>query len=128
MQSFPNDEKRLSPRLKIPVYIQTFEEAFPLGMLINLSPRGLFVQTTEPKEVGTVLDIRFQPPGSEGCVRLTARVVRANRPPGFPGDEPHAPSRRSVNVNPGMGLSIVSIAPESKALLEAYLRNRQEDP
>jgi len=127
MQQFENNEKRSSPRLKVPVYIQTFEKAFPIGMLINVSTRGLFVQSTDPKEVGTLLDLRFQLPDSEQWVRLKAEVVWANRPPSFAKDEPFVPSRRSVNDNPGMGLNILSIAPECKAPLEQFLQDRRVD-
>ena len=127
MRENNGDDKRSSPRLKVPVYIQTFEKTFPLGTLINLSPQGLFVQTTEPKEVGTLLDIRFQLPGSEHWTRLRAEVVRANRPPGFPGDDPNVSPRRSMYDNPGMGLAILSIAPESEAELEAFLQSSQEE-
>ncbi len=127
MQGPDKNEKRLSPRLNVPVYIKAFVETFPLGTLINLSDKGMFVQTTEPKEVGTLIDIRFQLPDSNPWIHLKTQVVWVNRPPSFSGDEPFVPASRPVDDNPGMGLSILAIDPESEILLKQFLQDPKGD-
>ena len=49
-------EKRQTTRIPVPVYIEAFTESFPIGILKNISAEGMFIQSTEPKEVGTRMD------------------------------------------------------------------------
>lgn len=123
MQGSSQNEKRSAPRLNVPVYIRAFQEDFPLGTLVNLSSEGLFVQSTEPKETGTLIELRFQLPGDEAWIHLRAEVVWVSRPPSYATDEPFVPSSRPVTDNPGMGLRILSIAPESEPRLLAFLES-----
>jgi hypothetical protein len=107
------------------VYIETFEETFPLGTLVNVSSEGLFVQSTEPKEVGTLIDLSFQLPDSERWIHLKTRVIWVNHPPSFSTEEPFSSSGRPVFDIPGMGLTILSATPESKALLQKFMQSRK---
>jgi len=118
-------EKRSSPRLNVPVYIRAFQEEFPLGTLINLSAEGLFVQSTEPKETGTVIELRFQLPDDGAWIHLRAEVVWVNRSPSFPNHEPYVPLSRPVSDNPGMGLRILSIDPDSSPRLFSFLERQR---
>jgi hypothetical protein len=127
MQGQNREEKRTDPRLHVPVYVEAFEETFPLGTLLNMSTRGMFVQSTEPKEVGTQIDISFQLPDTETWIQLKAKVVWVNRPPSFSADEPYVPASRLVDDNPGMGLNILSIAPETKSVLETFIQDQEKD-
>jgi len=127
MKRQKRDEKRIAPRLQVSVYVETFRETFPLGTLGNISMQGMFIRTTEPKEVGTSLDIRFQLPGDEQWIHLKAQVIRVNYPPSFSRDEPYVPRSRPVDDNPGMGLKILSVAPEGMAALKAFVRSPKND-
>jgi hypothetical protein len=125
MRERKSGDKRGSTRQNVPVYIEAFEETFPLGTLVNVSPEGLFVQSTEPKEVGTLIDLSFQLPDSERWIHLKTRVIWVNPPPSFSTEEPFVSSGRPVFDIPGMGLTILSAAPESKALLQKFMQNRK---
>jgi len=128
MQEEPNrDEKRVAPRLHVPVFIEAFEETFPLGTLLNVSTQGLFVRSTEPKEVGTLIDIRFQLPPAENWIQLKAQVVWVNRPPSYSADDPSGLVSRPVADNPGMGMSILSIEPGSRTVLETFIQDKKAD-
>ncbi len=119
-------EKRRAPRIGVPVYVQAFSESFPLGFLKNISSEGMFVQSTEPKEVGTRMDLSFRPDESSPDIQVTAEVIWVNYPPSFAEDENRtAYSRGSVTDNPGMGLRIISIAPNSEPLLDSFIRNTE---
>jgi len=127
MQPQNGEEKRQSPRIHIPVYIKTFSESFPAGTLVNISMEGMFVQSTEPKEVGTKMDLRFQPPEIEETILVAAEVIRVCHPPFFKEDEDYTPPEGPVTDNPGMGLKILSMDPKSKALLETFIQSMKED-
>ncbi len=102
------NEKRRTTRLPVPVYVEAFTESFPVGMLKNVSEEGIFVQSTEPKEVGTRMDLSFKLPGSDTKIQVTAEVVWVVYPPSFPEMEPHGRTGRPISYNPGMGLRILS--------------------
>ncbi len=122
MQQQNGEEKRQSPRIHIPVYIETFSETFLAGTLINISSHGMFIQSTEPKEVGTQMDLRFQLPESEESILVVAEVIRVNYPPAFKENQEYTQPSGPVADNPGMGLKIVSMDPQTKARLEAFLQ------
>jgi len=119
-------DKRKAPRIVVRVYVQAFSESFPLVFLKNISSEGMFVQSTEPKEVGTRMDLRFQTEESGPNIHITAEVIWVNYPPSFVEDDNHTVfSRGSVTDNPGMGLRIISIAPNSETLLYDFIRNTE---
>jgi len=113
-------EKRLTPRIHVPVYVATFSGAFRLGMLINLSTQGIFVQTTEPKEVGTQMELRFTLPDSQEPIRLSAEVMWVNYPLTHQASQ-LAQTGLPVHDNPGMGLRILAFHSNSRAALEAFI-------
>ena len=126
MQTPGNTERRRAPRLGIPVYVQAFSEIFPLGFLINISSDGMFVQSTEPKEVGTRIDLSFQPDPATASIKMTTEVIWVNHPPSFSEDGDYAQlGRRPVADNPGMGLRIIAITPQDKALLDDFIKNTE---
>lgn len=126
MQPEKSKEKRITPRIHIPVYIETFAESFPLGILVNISTKGMFVQSTEPKEVGTQMDLRFQLPETSQSIQAAAEVIWVNYPPSFPENENFSQPGRPVYDNPGMGLRILSIDPKSRMLLDEFIHGMKE--
>ena len=120
------NERRRVPRLGIPVYVQAFSEIFPLGFLINISPEGMFVQSTEPKEVGTRIDLSFQPDPAAASIKMTTEVMWVNYPPSFSEYEDYSQGIRSpVADNPGMGLRIIDITPQDKARLDDFIKQTE---
>jgi diguanylate cyclase (GGDEF)-like protein len=81
--------------LEVPVF---FDGADPLlvGYTRDLSPSGIFVQTTADIDVGMRCALAFPLPGHEGKVHVVGRVVRAVHP--ATSDEQH-----DVRV-PGLGV------------------------
>jgi hypothetical protein len=115
-------EKRQTTRTPVPVYLEAFTEAFPVGILKNVSDEGMFIQSTEPKEVGTRMDLSLKLPGSDDKIELTAEVVWVIYPPSFPETGESFQPGKLVTDNPGMGLRILSVSAQDLVSLEGFLR------
>jgi len=115
-------EKRQTTRIPVPVYLEAFTESFPVGILKNVSEEGMFIQSTEPKEVGTRMDLSLKLPGSEEKIQLTAEVVWVIYPPSFPETGEMFQPGKPVADNPGMGLRILSASTRDLVSLEGFLR------
>jgi hypothetical protein len=50
-----------------------------LGWTVNLSTRGLLLETVEGLEIGTTLDIQFRLPQDDHAIHVVAQVVRIGR-------------------------------------------------
>jgi hypothetical protein len=75
----------------------------------------MFIQSTDPKEVGTRLDLSLVLPGGDKKIRFVAEVAWVNPP--LEQIDPSLPSRNEpVAYNPGMGVRILSIPPEDRDL------------
>jgi hypothetical protein len=118
-------EKRQTTRIPVPVYLEAFDEAFPVGILRNVSSDGMFVQSTEPKEIGTRMDLSFKLPDSDNKIQVKAEVVRVSYPlslseAGLQGDP-----GRPVADNPGMGLRVLSASTQDLASLKRFLQGSE---
>ncbi len=118
-------EKRQTTRVPVPVYVEAFTESFPVGILKDVSEEGMFIQSTDPKEVGTRMDLSLKLPGSETKIQLTAEVVWVVYPPSFPETEPYVRLGRQVADNPGMGLRILSASAQDLVSLESVLEGSE---
>jgi molecular chaperone DnaK len=78
-------------------------EDFLAEYSVDLSPGGMFVRTTDPKPLGTLLDLQFSLKDGSSLIEGLAKVVHVT-PPG--GDR-----------TPGMGLEFVNFDEESMALI-----------
>lgn len=121
-----NPEKRQTTRIRVPVYIEAFTESFPVGLLRNVSSDGMFIQSTEPKEIGTRMDLSFKLPGSDTKIQVKAEVIRVSYPlslseTGPQGGEPGKP----VADNPGMGLRVLSASTQDLASLKRFLQRSE---
>ena len=115
-------EKRQTTRIPVPVYLEAFTESFPVGILKNVSEEGMFIQSTEPKEVGTRMDLSLMLPGSDAKIELTAEVVWVIYPPSFPETGEEFQPGKPVTDNPGMGLRILSASARDLVSLEGFLK------
>ncbi|MEY4544962.1 MAG: hypothetical protein RL685_1157 [Pseudomonadota bacterium] len=86
------------------------EDTFLYASIRNVSALGIFVQTREPLEVGTMVTLRFSPPGSEASFMLNGAVQWIN------------PVRMLDNRNPGMGILFVDITLEDRERLVQAVR------
>ena len=86
------------------------EDTFLYASIRNVSALGIFVLTREPLEVGTLVKLRFSPPGSETAFELEGAVQWIN------------PVRVLDNRNPGMGILFVDITPDDRERLVQAVR------
>jgi hypothetical protein len=66
---------------RVPVSIAVWSHTAPgsdpgRGTSLNISVKGMLLETTEPLEVGAKLDLTFTLPGAAGTVRAVGQVVR----------------------------------------------------
>lgn len=114
-------EKRQSTRIPVTVYLEASGETYPLGVLKEVSRRGLFIQSTEIKEPGTRLDLSIRLPEGEDSIQLTAEVIWVIYPPVLQQGEGTGPARKPVTDNPGMGLRVLSASSRDRDLLDRLL-------
>lgn len=119
----PIEEKRKSPRLRLPVEIEAVSGTFRIGTLKDVSEEGMFIQSTDPKEVGTRLDMSLTLPGDGKKIRLVGEVAWVNPPPEQNEPWPEESPGALVMVNPGMGVRILYISEEDRTLLQKFLQN-----
>ncbi len=78
------------------------DDTFLYASIANISELGIFVMTREPLEVGTILTMRFAPPGHPAFVlRGIVQWVNAVR-------------ALAVCPNPGMGVRFVDLTHEDR--------------
>lgn len=79
------EERRLYPRKSIRTAV-VFEDEFSEGLFYvyseNISMGGLFLASSVPLRVGTMLFLSFTLPGYKRPIRVTGEVVRVVRPEG----------------------------------------------
>lgn len=85
-------------------------DTFLYASITNISEMGIFVRTTEPLAVGTVLRLCFAPPGGE-AFKLDGCVAWINRMRDD-GDNP----------NPGMGVRFIELRPEDRERIVEIIR------
>ncbi len=77
----------------------------------NISEGGIFIETREPLPVGTTVEMRFQPPGTEDPVEVKGKVVWIN--PFRPDDD---------NPNPGMGIQFSAVTDEEREIVAQVVK------
>jgi diguanylate cyclase (GGDEF)-like protein len=106
------------PRLPVrtPVFFDG-EEPLLVGVLRDLSPSGMFVQTPTPLGPGMRCALAFPLPGSQTSVHVIGRVVRAipPRPLGGPIDGPPA----------GMAIEFEKFGSEDRTAIEGFLHENE---
>jgi hypothetical protein len=65
--------------VQVPVFFEGAESLL-VGYTRDLSPSGVFVQTSAPIEIGMRCALAFPLPGHEGKVHVVGRVVRTVPP------------------------------------------------
>jgi hypothetical protein len=118
-------DKRQATRIPVPVYIEAFTESFPVGLLRNVSSDGMFIQSTEPKEIGTRMDLSFKLPDSDTKIQVKAEVVRVSYPLSLSEMGPKLEPGKPVADNPGMGLRVLSASTQDLALLKRFLQGSE---
>jgi type IV pilus assembly protein PilZ len=89
------------------------EDTFLFAYITDISAMGIFVRTNAPEPPGTRLNLRFTPPGGAGTpFEFEGIVIWIN--PYRPGDHD--------NLNPGMGIQFVDLAPGQREQLTELVK------
>ena len=96
------------------------DKTFLFAYITDLSAMGIFIQTSDPHPPGTLLNLRFQPPGG-AQVDVEGRVIWVN------------PPRKHDSINPGMGIQFVDLTPAQRQQIKVLVRtfaylSDDEDP
>jgi type IV pilus assembly protein PilZ len=85
------------------------DKTFLFAYITDLSAMGIFIQTSEPLPPGTLLNLRFQPPGG-AQLDVEGRVIWVN------------PPRKHDSINPGMGVQFVDLTPAQREQIKVLVR------
>jgi uncharacterized protein (TIGR02266 family) len=103
--------------LQVPVYFDG-SESLLLGYTRDLSPSGLFVQTSAPIDIGMRCALTFPIPGSKEPVHVIGRVVRT-----VPPEVSH--DAQEIRI-PGMGLEFERFGGSSdRRAIESFLHRTE---
>lgn len=115
----PTQERRKS--LRVPLIVQRFrvqdDRKTFFGYATNISSGGLFIGTTNPKEVGSrfLLDVPFPEPIGR-TVRCNCEVVWCRT------------WAKGSTLEPGMGIRFLDLPAEEKELIDRWIEaTRQHD-
>ena len=88
------------------------EDTFLFAYITDISAMGIFVRTNAPEPPGTRLNLRFSPPGMREPFEFEGVVIWIN---------PYRPGDRE-NLNPGMGIQFVDLAPGQREQLTELVK------
>jgi uncharacterized protein (TIGR02266 family) len=111
-EGLAGSELRQSERVAVDIEVDCRDESnFLLASIKNLSVQGIFVETKNPAELGTRLNLRFNLPISGNMISAEGVVVWSN------------PYREGAeNLNPGMGIRFVNLDEEAIQKLTDLVR------
>ncbi|MBN2725195.1 MAG: PilZ domain-containing protein [Deltaproteobacteria bacterium] len=110
------EEKRTHKRIKwvVEVNIKS-SHTFFTGLTNDISEGGLFVNTYDLQELGSILDVDIILPGMEESVRLRTEVVWVKPPREMGGSD----------LQVGMGLKLIDPSPELSRAIKKYIRRHE---
>jgi type IV pilus assembly protein PilZ len=85
------------------------DDTFLFAFITDMSAMGIFIQTTSPRQPGTLLNLRFR---TQDGARLDVdgRVIWVNQP------------RGADSINPGMGVQFVDLTPAQRDQILGLVR------
>jgi type IV pilus assembly protein PilZ len=103
-------ERRVHRRVLVSLEVDyRCDDTFLFAYITDLSVMGIFVQTTNPHPPGTMLNLRFKPPGHPQ-LDVEGRVIWIN------------PPRKHDSINPGMGVQFVDLTPPQRDQIKELVR------
>lgn len=84
--------------------------SFLVSYSVDLSQGGLFIETTQPRKVGTELELWLAIPGAQQDVRLKGTVVWIRR-------------KATVDQPPGMGVQFLQVENDCGQLIDQLIRH-----
>ena len=106
-------EKRLTQRVPVKLKVDwKAEGTFLYENATNISEHGIFVETNDPMDPGTMIDLQFTLPESNKQIAVLGEVTWAN---------PLRP-RKEANYNPGMGIRFVNLKEIDKETILSLIK------
>ncbi len=107
-------ERRAWQRILIDLEVDYgHEDNFLFAYIRDISATGIFIATKSPEPPGTLLNMRFVPPGGSGeSLALEGEVIWINK---------FQPSNRE-NIHPGMGIRFTGLSKEQRQLLAELVK------
>jgi type IV pilus assembly protein PilZ len=103
-------ERRVHRRVMVSLEVDyRCDDTFLFAYITDLSIMGIFIQTTNPHPPGTLLNLRFKPPGHPQ-IDVEGRVIWIN------------PPRKHDSINPGMGVEFVDLSPAQREQIKELVR------
>lgn len=110
----PGENRRRHPRTPLSLLVQyrfnTFEE-FLAEYSGDISPGGMFIKTSEPREKGSLIYLQFFLKDGSKLIEGLGKVVHVNSP-------------QDSSRTPGMGIEFLSFDQESLALIQEICLNK----
>jgi type IV pilus assembly protein PilZ len=109
-----NEEKRHNTRHTLRTKMDYRAQSggdFLFEYTTNISRGGIFIETRDPLPEGTIVEMKFQPPGAEAPIEVSGKVVWVNR--WRDGEDNH---------NPGMGIQFEELAEDNRELLAQLVK------
>jgi type IV pilus assembly protein PilZ len=92
-------DRRVHTRVMVDIEVDyKSADNFLFAYITDISAMGIFIRTNAPESPGTVINLRFTPPGGPQ-LNLEGRVMWVN---------PYRPGSYD-NINPGMGLQFIDL-------------------
>jgi len=93
-------DRRVHTRVMVDIEVDyKSADNFLFAYITDISAMGIFIRTNAPEPPGTVINLRFTPPGGPQ-LNLEGRVMWVN---------PYRPGSYD-NINPGMGLQFIDLS------------------
>jgi type IV pilus assembly protein PilZ len=114
--------RRRYPRAPLSLLVQfrfnTVQE-FMMEYATNISIGGMFIRTTEPREIGTLIYFQFTLKDGSKLIEGLGRVTWVSK---------YDPENTSGEQEPGMGLEYVNVDEESMTLVEQIVTQNLKKP
>ena len=112
--------KKTVPRYKarIAIYNGPNQQMLLTNYSVNMSMRGVFVETDDILPVNSLLMVRFSLPDNYSIITCNARVAWTN-------EEIHL---RKYSIPPGMGLHFLDLSLDNMYAIRDYLNNGDHVP
>ena len=105
-------ERRQHERVLVDIEVDyRADDTFLFAYITDISAMGIFIRTNAPEPPGTLLNLRFTPPGGPQLA-LEGRVMWVN---------PFRPGSYD-NINPGMGVQFVDLGPPQRDQIVQLVR------
>jgi type IV pilus assembly protein PilZ len=106
-------EKRSSRRVPVKLKVDwKAEGTFLYENATNISEHGIFIETNEPMDPGTMIDLVFTVPETKQKIDVLGEVAWAN---------PLRPAKKD-NYNPGMGIRFVNLKEIDKETILSLIK------